>query len=143
MATGVCRMPAIYFEPLSTRKGKEVRRPGGKVLAGRIPMRLLRIPGWSPARLAERRYSAVSPNPPPRNTRLILSDTTEPSALSSVGFPAGPKSELHASWHHAHTFPCMSNSPRSFGFRLPTGQFLPAEFFEYQPYFPNNSSESP
>jgi hypothetical protein len=37
----------------------------------------------------------------------------------------------------------MSNKPKSFGFKLPTGQVLSPEFFMYQAYFTSNSSDWP
>jgi len=74
---------------------------------------------------------------PPRITRYA--PVVEP--LGSV--TAFAPYLLYQSWHHSHTFPCMSYSPKAFGFLSPTGCVLPPEFLSYHAYSPSSFSSSP
>src|SRR5205823_11140854 len=83
---------------------------GGMVLATRKPTDA----HWSIVRLAclraLRRLCEAAPNSPPRTWRRSVS-LTRP--LDSNWIP---------SWHRSKTLPSISNSPKSFGFSVPTGQ---------------------
>jgi formylglycine-generating enzyme required for sulfatase activity len=66
-------------------------------------------------------------------------------AGSAVGYSFGEPAELldRYGWFNGNTLPCMSNSPRSFGFNVPHECDLPNELRSNHPYRSSNSAGSP
>ena len=124
--------PAIGSSSLAGLAG-----PAAGTRATRKPRSRPRNPGQLPQRDADWQSLPPEHQPPPRVTR-------NESVVGPIGSPPLPShTSPYQSWHHSHTFPCMSYNPKVFGFFSPTGCGLSPEFALYQAYSPSCFSSSP
>src|SRR5262245_7873158 len=103
-----------------------------------------RFVGTYQKRYAERSYAGRAVNVPPRRRRgcifIIYSDIFVISLYRP--FAQGRAAPLR-SFTHSYTFPNMSNSPRSFGSRLPPDTARSRLLAWYQAYCPSRRVVTP
>src|SRR6516165_3652204 len=93
-------------------------------------------------RVADRRSDGSRLKVPPRAIRCEFS-TTGVESNASLWVRLDSDAASRASWHHSFTFPSVSKSPKSLGFRLPTGHVRFREFLRQISYLATNGMPTP